>query len=336
MKNYKKMSIRNNKGISIIYFTLMTSVFVGLMCLVIDLSQTFTYKARVKSACDLASLAGISQLQSISNTFSAKDSALQFLNTNLSSTIPSFTSLSQGSPDLNLEVGIYDFSTNRFTSDESSSSANALKVQYTYQLMTGLSDYFMISSINISGSAIAAKQPATKAHSGTSFPLLINSSELTNALSNSNMLDLIQTGGSQNSYFSAFDSSANEPDITQILYNFQSGTGSIPPEVVTNNNYRVLNGNPNNIYSNITDTLLEGRSYIFPVVSVSGNSATVLGFVGATLDDIYLSGSDYHVSLTIIPGYIDNSYGGTVIAGNIGSIGTSEQTLLAKGYTLVQ
>ena len=127
-----KQRIRNNKGISVAFLSMMLSVFIGMCCMVVDLSQTYSYKSRLKTACDLASLAGVSQLITTSNVSDAKTAALTFLNNNLTSNLPGFSSLTESSPNLSLQVGVYDSTTSTFTWDETSPSVNAVKVEYIY------------------------------------------------------------------------------------------------------------------------------------------------------------------------------------------------------------
>lgn len=332
----KQKNIRNNKGVSLAFFTMMLSVFIGTCCMVIDVSQTYSYKSRLKTACDLASLAGVSQLVSTSNVGDAKNAALNFLNNNLSSNLPGFTSLSQSSPNLVIQAGVYDPATAAFTWDETSPSVNAIKVAYLYPSASTLAEYFMINIINITGSAIASKQPANSASAGTSFPLVILDTTLSTSAATGNTTVLSQEGVDQNSYFSAYDGSSNQNDIKQIIYNFQSGSGTQPPSITVNNSYKIDVNPPDDIYSSLSESLLEGRTFVFPVGSISGNNTNIVGFAGATIDDIDTVAKT--ISITIIPGYIDNTFGGATITGN-GDVGITEPVevaLLANSFLLVQ
>lgn len=332
----QKTKFRNERGISLAFFSMMLSVFIGMCCMVVDLSQTYSYKSRLKTACDLASLAGVSQLVSSSNIGDAKTAAVNFLNTNLSSNLPNFTPLSQSSPNLVLQVGVYDPTTARFTWDETSPDVNAVKIEYSYASTTNLAEYFMISNINITGSAIASKQPANTTAAGTSFPLVILDHALSTASVTGYSITLSQSGAGQNSYFSAFDGSANESDINQFIYNFQSGSGTQPPSLTVNNTYKVDLNSPDGIYTSLNEYLLEGRTFVFPIGTISGDSTTIVGFAGATINDIDVAAKT--VSVTFIPGYIDNTFGGTTITGN-GEVGITEPVeiaLLANSFLLVQ
>lgn len=320
-----------------VFFTMMLSVFIGTCCMVIDASQTFSYKSRLKTACDLASLAGVSQLVSTSNVSDAKTAALNFLNNNLTTTLPGFTPLTQSSPNLTLQVGVYDSTTAMFSWDETNPSANAVKVEYLYPSRSNLAEYFMINIINITGSAIASKQPANSSATGTSFPLIVLDHALSTASVTGNTITLSQEGASQNSYFSAFDSNnANQSDINQIIYNFQSGSGTQSPSITTNTSYRADTSSPNGIYTSLNESLLEGRTFVFPIGAINGNDSTIVGFAGATIDDIDTTART--ITITFIPGYIDNSFGGTTIIGN-GEVGITEPVelaLLANSFLLVQ
>ena len=331
-----KKYLRNNKGISAAFFTMMLSVFIGTCCMVIDVSQTYSYKSRLKTACDLASLAGVSQLVSSSNISDAKNAALNFLNTNLSSNLPGFTSLTQSSPNLIIQAGVYDSSNATFSWDETNPSVNAIKVEYVYPSASNLAEYFMITTINISGSAIASKQPANSASVGTSFPLIILDHALSTASVTGNTAVLSQAGSDQNSYFSAFDSSANQNDINQIIYNFQNGTGVQSPSIATNATYTADISSPDGIYTSLNESLLEGRTFVFPIGAVNGSDGTIVGFAGATINDIDTVAKT--ISITFIPGYIDNTFGGATITGN-GEVGITEPVelaLLANSFLLVQ
>lgn len=335
--NKLNIKVRNEKGMAAMFLAVFMSVFVGVVALVVDLSHAYTYKSKLKSACDLASLAAVSQLASGSDISTSRTSALNYLNNNLATTIPGFIPLSLSSPNLTIEIGTYDISSSAFTWNEATSNPSAIKVGYVYPVMTFFADYFMISTINVDAISIAAKQPAGKALDGTSFPLAISESSLSDAVSNGNMLTLIQSGGSRNSYFTSFDSLlADESSIIQEVNYFESGAGTQSPLVSLNNNFRINNSGSaiNNIYSNFSEPLLEGRSFIFPIVSLSGTDASIKGFVGATIDDIDTSSNT--VTISIIPSYIDNNFGGVAIADNVDITDPDQQNLLATGFSLVQ
>ena len=64
--------------------------------------------------------------------------------------------------------------------------------------------------------------------------------------------------------------------------------------------------------------------------------ATVEGFVGFRITDIYMAGPDYHIAGTIIPSYIDNNWSGLTPGGRPNNIPLADQTLLANGIGLVE
>jgi Flp pilus assembly protein TadG len=331
-----KIKIRSTSGLAAVLFATFISVLIGMVALVVDLSQSYTYKSKLKSACDLASLAAVSQLANSSDIGTSKTSALNYLNDNLAATIPGFLPLNLSSTNLTIQVGTYDTSTSAFTWDEATSSPNAIKVGYIYPVMTLFADYFMISTINVDAISIAAKQPAGKALNGTSFPLAIDDSTLSEALSNGNMLTLVQTGGSRNSHFTAFDGTADENTITQEINYFESGAGTQTPLVSLNDGFTLNNAGSSitSVYSNTSEGSLEGMSFIFPIVERSGSTVTVKGFIGASIDDVNTVGET--ISITIMPSYIDNNFGGTTIAGSVPITDPQEKSLLANGLSLVQ
>ena len=61
----------------------------------------------------------------------------------------------------------------------------------------------------------------------------------------------------------------------------------------------------------------------------------VRDFIRRNNDIVDSMGSRY-VSITIVPGYLSNSYGGLSVGMGVGSVGTSEQTLLARSSGLVE
>ena len=222
--------LRNNKGIALAIIALLLTVIMGLGAIVVDLAQAYTLKTKIKNAIDSAVLAGVSQLASQSDVTSAKNKALEFLNSNLTTTIPSFTALTLNSTGLSVQTGVYDSSTMAFTASDTDSNVNAVMVSYTYNTSTILAKIFNVSTLDIGDKATAAKQYAGYIAPGGAFPIVIYTSALTTALSNSNMVDLYTGGSSDNSYWTDFTSSnPSTTDIRNVLDYFQSGTGTKPP-----------------------------------------------------------------------------------------------------------
>ena len=124
---FKVSYARNNKGIALAFIALLLTVIIGLGAIVVDLAQAYTLKTKIKNAIDSAVLAGISQLTSQSDVTSAKNKALELLNTNLTSTISPFTALTLGSSDLSIQTGVYDSSTMTFTESDTDANVNAVK-----------------------------------------------------------------------------------------------------------------------------------------------------------------------------------------------------------------
>lgn len=334
---------RNKKGVALPLIAVMLTTLLGIGALVVDLAEGYSLKTRIKNAVDLSVLAGVSQLtdtssQSITN---AKDTALSLLNSNLTMSIVGFSTLTLASPELSIQTGVYDSSTMTFTATESSSSINALKVTYTHTAMTTLGSIFMINTLDISDNTIARKQIAGQMPPGGGFPLAIDSSVLTTALSNSNMATLNQELMTENSYFTTYEEmSANASDITSILDYFEDQTtGTKPPALAVGNDFQINNGSISSVYMSINYETFEGMTYIAPVITVDmtfSNMVQVEGFIGFTITDIYEDMSKYYTDITIIPGYIDNTWSGLTIGSGVGNIGSSEQTLLSNSFGLAQ
>ena len=329
---------RNNKGIALPFFALVSIVTIGLGAMVIDVAQEYALKTRIQNAIDASVLAGASQLKNGSSISTIKDLTLQYLNENLTKTIPSFQALALDSPGLAIEVGIYDSSTMIFVQNELLPVANALRASFTYTANTYLAGIFMINNIQISDHAIVARQIAGYAPPGTSFPLTINSSTLTNALTNGNMIDLYQSGTGENSYWTVFtNNSPSNTDVKNIIDFFRYGTGTKPPAVSVSDSFVINNGAMSGIYSDLEGANFENMTFVFTVVTPGMSNVVVAdGFVGAVIDNIENSMGDQHISITIDPKYVDNTYGGLGIGNGPGNIGTPEQALLASSFGLVQ
>ena len=335
-KHCKKL--RDNKGVVLPFFALMLIASLGLGAMVIDVGQEYALKTRVQNAVDTSTLAGISQLNTSSNITTVKNTALTYLNNNLSSTIPSFQSLTLDDSNLSLQVGVYNSSTMTFTVNEQVSVANAVRISYTYTASTFLAPIFMINSIQITNHAIAAKQIAGYVAPGTGFPLTLYSSALTSALANSNMVDLYSGGNMDNSFWTDFtDSNPSTTDIRNVVDYFQYGSGTTPPAITVNDDFAINDGGMGGIFMDLEPSILEGMTFIFPVIENGAtNTAMAQGFVAGTIDDIVDSMGDRYISITIIPKYIDNTYGGTAVGPGVGNIGSSEQGLLANSYSPVE
>lgn len=338
IKNY--FLKRSQQGTIIPLIAIMLTAILGIGALVIDLSQAYSVQTRIKNAIDLSCLAGISQLTNQSNVAIAKNIALTYLNENLTMSLPSFLPLTLENPNLSLKVGVYDFNAMSFTWDEASPLVNSIMISYAYNSTNILGTVFMINSIQVSDKATSVKQIAGKMPPGGGFPIAIKSSVLTEAKANNNMFDLVQSG-TPNSYFTAFDAStASASDIQQILEYFKNQSGGFkPPSLTVGEEFQINNGNLTTVYMTLDDSSFLGKTYISPVVNVNqnfSNLVTVEGFIGFTLNNIYMTGNDYHIAGTIIPGYVDNKWSGLVIGAGPGDIPEENQSLLASSYGLIE
>ena len=329
--------MRAEQGVVLPFFALFLIAALGMGALVIDIGSGYSVKTKIQNAVDLSVLAGSSQINSGSSVTTVKNTALNYLNNNLSSAIPSFQTLSLTSPGVSIQVGTYDTSTMTFVVNEAIPPANAIKVSYTHMLSTFFAPIFMIDTFDVGEDAIAVKKPAGYMAPGTGFPLAIYSSALTTALSNNNMVNLYSSGMSDNSYWTDFTSSnPSTTDIRNVLDYFQYGTGTKPPAVTVNDSFAINDGGMGGIFMNLEPSILEGMTYLFSVVEdMASMTAMAQGFVGATIDDIVDSMGERYVSITIIPGFVDNTFGGLGIASGPGSdISSENQALLANSYGL--
>lgn len=341
-KPFKSVAIRNKSGVALAFFSIFIPVLIGFIGLVVDISQVYAYSSRIKSAVDMASLAGISQLQTVANITTAKTTALTYLNSNLTTTIPNFTSLSLGATGLTIQGGVYDFATSSWTFDESSSSVNSLKVAYTYSVNSLLANYFMISSFSTTSNSIAAKNYAGTALTGTAFPQAVNESALTTALAASNVVNLyVDAGGSTNSYFTSFDSSPTSSEVINDFLHFRTGGGTYPTSISVGSTYTYITSAFTKAIVFITELFFwifsggTAGNFILPVVSESSGTLTTKGFIGASITSFGLGAMGYYTTITIIPGYIDNTWSGCQL-GTDPTVTGSEKTLLANAYGIVQ
>lgn len=331
--------LRNEKGVAIVFFALMLVITLGMGALVTDLSLAHSNRTRIKNALDFASLAGISQLTNPASVSNAKQTALDYLNNNLSMTLSSFTPLSLSSNGLSIQAGIYDFNNMTFTFDEANSNINALMISYNYNSPTFFSDIFMINSASISESTTASKQIAAYASPGGAFPLIIYSTSLANIMNN--VLDLVVYSAAQmdNSYWTDYTSSnPSTTDVNNILDYFQYGMGTAPPGITLNDTFNVNDGGMGGIFMNLDVNALAGMTLLFSIVSPTLMSGEVMadGFLGGTINSVTDSMGQKSISLTVIPGYIDNSFGGLQIDSGMTNVNPGDESYLAKAFGLVQ
>src|SRR3989338_2666283 len=105
--------MRNKQGTAILYLVILLIPLLGLASLIIDSAEGYSLKSKIKNAVDFSALAGISQLRESTNN--AKNTALEYLNDNLSLTIPNFQRLTIDSNGILIELGTYNFSLMTFT-----------------------------------------------------------------------------------------------------------------------------------------------------------------------------------------------------------------------------
>ena len=332
---------RNLKGTIIPLVGIMLISILGIGALVLDLSNAYLNTSKVKNALDLSVLAGISQLTNQENVAAAKNTVLNYLNLNLSMSLTSFSNLSLDSQDLSIQAGTYNFNNMTFSWDELSPTVNSLMISFSYESPTYLASIFMIRSVRISDSTIAVKRPAGQLAPGAGLPIFISSSALTESRLNNNMVDLIQGEEGENSYFTSFSNqNSNANDIRQILdYLEDPSTGIKPPEITVSDSYliNVNNGQLGSVYMALDSSSFEGMTFVAPVGTLtSGNEGRVDGFVGVRIEDVFQSMGDWHISITVIPGYIDNSRSGLSINSGPQNIDGNNQSLLATSFGLVQ
>lgn len=330
--------LRNQRGTIIPLVVILLPVLLAMGAFVIDLSQAYANQTRIKNAVDLASIAGISQLNGPASVSNAKNIALQYLNNNLTVTIPSFMSLSLGSAGLTIQVGIYDFSTMNFTVDEANAAVNALMISYSYESMNILAPIFMVTSSQLTGTSTVAKQIAAKLQPGSGFPLVIYNTALDTAQMNGNMVNLYSGTMTDNSLWTDFTTTnPSATDINNVLDYFQTGMGTSPPGITVNDCFNVNDGDMGSVFMNIDPNVLVGMTYIFPVVTPTNNGQVKAdGFVAGIINEIVDSMGQKYVGITIQPGYVDNTYGGLQIGSGMVNVDSNNQSLLSNSYGLVQ
>ena len=332
MKNY----IRNKKGITLLLFALLIPIIIGYGAYVSDLGQAYSMQSRVKGAVDAGALAGISQLNDVSDLTDAKTTALTYINNNLSATIPGFSPLTLSSSNLTIEGGIYDTSNQTFTPDEVSSTVNAIKITLSHTFQNNLATYFMINSSTVQGVSIAAKTNAGGMPPGTGFPLIIMSADFCGDLAGNTIT--LSPGDSGNGWWTAFDDMGGTAEVIDILWYWQYGNGTAPTGLSVGEEFKKHNGSDSSVWMNVDAVALEGMEYIFPIgTDTGGNMIRVDGFVGATVDDVDTSSEE--ATITIIDNYINNANGGTLVesGANTSAItGGCAEDLLTDAFQLVQ
>lgn len=330
--------LRNEKGTIILLVAIMLVAILGMCALVIDLSQAYSNQARIKNAVDLATIAGASQLVGPATVDITKNTALQYLNNNLTMTIPSFAPLTLGSQGLTIQVGIYNFNNMTFTWDELNPSVNALMVSYQYNSNNFLAPIFMVGNTQLIGTATVAKQIAAKVQPGTGFPFVIYSSAINGAVQNGYMITLYTGSTMDNAYWTTYtDSNPSTTDVNSAIDYFQTGMGTPPPGITVNDDFAVNDGNMAAVFMTLDPNVLVGMTYLFSVVTPTKSPLVVAdGFVGATINSVMDSMRTKSVDITITPGYVDNTFGGLQIGSGMTNVGSSNQSLLANSYGLIQ
>lgn len=330
--------LRNQRGTIIPFVIILLPVLLAMGAFVIDLSQAYSSQTRIKNAVDLASIAGISQLNGPASVSNAKNLILQYLNNNLTVTIPSFMALSLGSAGLTIQAGVYDFSSMSFTVDEANPSVNSLMVSYSYDSVFILAPIFMVTSSQLTGTATVAKQIAAKAQPGTGFPLVIYSTALDGADMNDYMITLYTGSNMDNSYWTTYtDSSPSTTDVNNVIDYFQTGMGTPPPGITVNDDFAVNDGNMAAVLMSLDPNILVGMTFLFALVTPTMDNEVIAdGFLGGTINNIVNSMGEKYITITVTPGYIDNTYGGLQIGAGMTNVSQTNQSLLSNSYGLVQ
>jgi len=253
-------------------------------------------------------------------------------------TFNSFAPLGLSSSGLSIQAGVYDFINMTFTFDEASQNVNSLRISYTYNSMTFLASIFGASNLQATDTATSTKRSATRAQPGTGFPMVIYSTALDDALAMSNMITLYSSSSMDNSYWTDFTSSnPSTTDIRRILDYFQYGTGTAPPAISVNDTIRVNDGGMGGIYMNMNPSILVGMTFLFAIVTPTmTNEVMADGFIAGIINNIDDMGGPKSIDITITPGYIDNTFGGLQIGSGMTNVSSSNESLLAKAYGLVQ
>lgn len=332
---------RNVRGSIVPFVALILVILLALGALGIDISNSYSSQTKVKNALDLAALAGISQLSGPQTVSQARNTSLQYLNDNLTMNLPSFQALTIPNDNLSIQLGVYDFMNMTFTWDELNPNVNSIMISFNYNVMTFLATVLSRQNVLVGDNTTAAKQPAGQLAPGGGFPLLIDSMALSLAMANNNMVNLEQTGNNANSYFTSFSNqNANASDIRNILRYLQDpSTGTRPPGLSINNQFdvNVNNGQLGSVYMDLNSASFEGMTFVAPVGSLTNNNeARVDAFVGVRINDVYQNMGDWYIDITILPGYIDNTWSGFTIGSGIQNINPGDTSLVANSFGLVQ
>ncbi|MBI3589905.1 MAG: Tad domain-containing protein [Candidatus Melainabacteria bacterium] len=331
---------RNEQGTIVAIFAILLLTVFSMGTLVIDLSNAYVSQTKIRNAVDFSTLAGVSQIPgspTSSNILNAKNAALNYLNNNLTMTLPSFSSLELNSTGLTINAGIYDFTNKTFIIDEASSNVNALKISYQYTSMNLLASFIMANAPQEAATAVAAKRSATKALPGSAFPFVIYTTVLDSA--NNNMISLYSASNMDNSFWTDYTlNNASTTDVGNEIDYFQTGIGTAPRGVTVNDTFAVNDGGMGATFMNLDPNILVGMNYLFSLVTPTTNNVNVVradGFVAATINSIVDNMGSKSINITIVPGYIDNTFGGLQLGGST-NIPSGNDPFLAKAYGLVQ
>lgn len=334
--------LRNYQATILPVVVILLVALLGVGGLVVDLSQGYLVQTKIKNAVDLATLAGISQLNGPETVNNVKNTTLQYLNNNLTMTIPSFQSLTLSSEGLSIQIGVYNSTNMTFTVDELNPDANAIMISYRHNSMTFFAPVLMIDNILVADDSTVAKQPAGRMRPGSGFPLVVYNTALNDARTNNNMLNLYSAGDMDNSFWT--DYTAENPsttDIRNVLDYFQTGMGTVPPGVSVEDSFRVNDGGMGGIFMSMNPNVLLGMTYLLAVVTplehyADSKLVKADGFVAATINNIVDSMGQKYIDITIQPGYIDNTFGGLQIGNGVVNVDSNNRPLLSNSFGLVQ
>ncbi len=320
--------VRNKKGVIIPLFVVFLTAMLGLAAAVIDMGQAYMTKTKIQNGVDFAVLAAGPSLNSGASVSTIKNTALTYLNNNLTMTIVGFSNLDLTSSGLTLQLGDYNSSTMVFTVNEVT-TATAIKVEYSYASQTIFAPVLGINNLQVISKGIVANQAAGMLSAGHGFPFAILESALTTAASNSNVVNLDQ-GSMGNSYWTAYTAgNPSAAEVRAVLDYIQYMTGTSPPALSIGSTFNIDSGNMTGDYMDMDPLILEGQTHLFPVVTESMNTATVAGFIGATISDVYSSMGSNYVTVTILPNYTSSDL-------SFGSSATVSSNLLAGSRGLVE
>ena len=103
-----------------------------------------------------------------------------------------------------------------------------------------------------------------------------------------------------------------------------------------NDSFSINDGGMGGVFSNLNPDILVTMTYLFTVIEdMASITAMAQGFVAGTINSIVNSMGSRYIGITIVPGYIDNTFGGGSIGPGAGSVGSSEKSLLTNAFGLV-